>query len=222
MQADPAQTPPAAARRQSEALAGFEPRSPAGEFAAVRRLWARVMDGMWTRAARLGALAGVIGCLAGAGAEAASAHAWWRHSEELFTPRLHYIRWLRTETNETLRARCRPVYRIAYRPAGLMPVGLREFAWREWRARLREARRSSNDCLSVWVRRQIWAAGIIARESAGDPWPHCPDPYDGSGASWWDTVACENGGSWMDSPGFYRCGLQFDPMWERRFGRLCP
>ena len=72
-----------------------------------------------------------------------------------------------------------------------------------------------------YVTKQIWAANILGRESAGDPWPNCPDPYDGGG-SWQDTVNCENGGSWLDSPGYYRCGLQFDPGWERRFGRLCP
>jgi hypothetical protein len=73
-----------------------------------------------------------------------------------------------------------------------------------------------------WRTRQIAAAETIARESSGDPWPNCPDPYDGSGASWGDTVNCENSGDWLDTPGYYRCGLQFDPMWERRFGRLCP
>lgn len=73
-----------------------------------------------------------------------------------------------------------------------------------------------------WRSRQIAAAETIARESAVDPWPNCPDPYDGSGASWDDTVRCENNGNWLDSPGYYRCGLQFDPMWEARFGRLCP
>jgi hypothetical protein len=72
-----------------------------------------------------------------------------------------------------------------------------------------------------WRARQIAAAEVIGRESTGDPWPNCPDPFDGGG-SWDDTVQCENGGSWLDTPGFYRCGLQFDPMWERRFGRLCP
>ena len=73
-----------------------------------------------------------------------------------------------------------------------------------------------------WRAKQISAAETIARESSGDPWPNCPDPYDGSGASWDDTVNCENGGDWLDSPGYFRCGLQFEPMWERRFGRLCP
>jgi hypothetical protein len=73
-----------------------------------------------------------------------------------------------------------------------------------------------------WRAKQIAAAETIARESSGDPWPSCPDPYDGSGGSWDDTVRCENGGSWLDSPGWYRCGLQFDPAWETRFGRLCP
>jgi hypothetical protein len=72
-----------------------------------------------------------------------------------------------------------------------------------------------------WEARQIAAAEMIARESGGDPWPNCPDPYDGGG-TWQVTVNCENGGSWYDTPGAYRCGLQFDPMWERRFGPLCP
>jgi hypothetical protein len=81
-----------------------------------------------------------------------------------------------------------------------------------------QARRAEPD----WRARQIAAAEVIGRESAGDPWPNCPDPYDGSGASWDDTANCENGGRWHDSPGYYRCGLQFDPDWETRFGRLCP
>lgn len=91
------------------------------------------------------------------------------------------------------------------------------------RAELQQARHTqSAHAVTDWVARQIAAADTIARESAGDPWPNCRDPYDGSGANWSDTVNCENGGNWMDSPGYYRCGLQFDPMWERRFGRLCP
>lgn len=76
-----------------------------------------------------------------------------------------------------------------------------------------------------WRARQIAAAETLGREAdaAGtDPWPNCPDPYDHAGASWDDTVACENSGSWLDSPGYFRCGLQFEPMWERRFGELCP
>lgn len=76
--------------------------------------------------------------------------------------------------------------------------------------------------VNYWVAKQIAAAEVLAREAGADPWPNCPDPYDGSGGSWSSTVACENSGSWLDSPGFYRCGLQFDPIWERRFGRLCP
>lgn len=72
-----------------------------------------------------------------------------------------------------------------------------------------------------WVARQIAAANWIGAHSARDPWPECPDPFDGGG-SWQDTVNCENTGNWYDSPGPYRCGLQFDPMWERKFGKLCP
>jgi hypothetical protein len=74
-----------------------------------------------------------------------------------------------------------------------------------------------------WVAVQIRYATLIAEGASGDPWPNCADPFDGSGASWSDTVACENGGDWLDSPGYYRCGLQFDPMWERHYGRrFCP
>jgi len=88
-----------------------------------------------------------------------------------------------------------------------------------WLSSIREAPRAVN--VDYWVEKQIHAANILGAESAGDPWPNCPDPYDGRG-SWQATVNCENNGNWYDSPGYYRCGLQFDPMWERRFGRLCP
>src|SRR5262245_19345129 len=73
-----------------------------------------------------------------------------------------------------------------------------------------------------WINKQIRVATIIGRSSRGDPWPNCPDPFDSSRYTWYHTVRCENGGNWYDSPGFYRCGLQFHPNWERRFGRLCP
>jgi hypothetical protein len=76
---------------------------------------------------------------------------------------------------------------------------------------------------SGWAAVQMMYGNRLAADSAGDPWPNCPDPHDGSGASWYATVACENNGSWLDSPGYYRCGLQFDPMWERFYGRrFCP
>jgi hypothetical protein len=76
--------------------------------------------------------------------------------------------------------------------------------------------------VDAWRARQIAAAEVIAHEATTDPWPSCPDPVWDGASSWDVTVQCENSGSWLDSPGFYRCGLQFDPMWERRFGRLCP
>lgn len=44
------------------------------------------------------------------------------------------------------------------------------------------------------IESQIRAAEIIGSQSAGDPWPNCPDPYDGSGATWSDTADCESGG----------------------------
>jgi hypothetical protein len=76
--------------------------------------------------------------------------------------------------------------------------------------------------VSYWAALQIHYATLIARSSSKDPWPNCPDPFDGRG-SWFDTVSCENHGNWLDSPGYYRCGLQFDPGWERHYGRkFCP
>lgn len=72
-----------------------------------------------------------------------------------------------------------------------------------------------------WIAKQIRVATIIASEPGSNPWPVCPDPFH-DGASWSDLVNCENSGNWYDSPGYYRCGLQFDPMWETRYGPLCP
>lgn len=49
-----------------------------------------------------------------------------------------------------------------------------------------------------------------------DPWPNCPDPYDGRG-SWQDTKNCESPGmSWfVDPPGYYCGPLQMDPyLWR--------
>lgn len=104
--------------------------------------------------------------------------------------------------------------------------------WRREAKRLRAASRptrlhtsatgTASPAAPWYVSKQIWAGNILGRESRGDPWPNCPDPYDGSGSPWQGTVNCENSGSWLDSPGYYRCGLQFDPHWEIRFGRLCP
>jgi len=78
-----------------------------------------------------------------------------------------------------------------------------------------------------WIAIQIHYAELIGQggDAGGtDPWPNCPDPYDHAGHSWYDTVACENPVyGWYDGPGYYRCGLQFDPGWERRYGvRFCP
>jgi hypothetical protein len=94
-----------------------------------------------------------------------------------------------------------------------------------WLKRVRE-RRALPD-VGYWAAIQIHYATLLARDSRNDPWPNCPDPgprdNQGPGHSWFDTVACENGGNWLDSPGYYRCGLQFDPGWERHYGRkFCP
>ena len=75
---------------------------------------------------------------------------------------------------------------------------------------------------NYWINRQIEVAEKIAHSSTNDPWPNCPDPVFNGAASWQDTVNCENSGNWYDSSGYYRCGLQFDPSWESRYGRLCP
>lgn len=77
--------------------------------------------------------------------------------------------------------------------------------------------------INYWIHKQIAIATKIGRESRADPWPNCPDPiWNGPRYTWQDTVNCENNGNWYDSPGYYRCGLQFNPGWERVYGRLCP
>lgn len=75
---------------------------------------------------------------------------------------------------------------------------------------------------NYWISKQIRVANSIAQSASSDPWPNCPDPVFNGARSWQDTVDCENGGNWYDSPGYYRCGLQFDPSWETKYGRLCP
>lgn len=103
--------------------------------------------------------------------------------------------------------------------------------WREWQ----QTRDLLQPARPWWVRKQIAVAeklGAAGDREGTDPWPNCPDPYDHRGASWTDTLACENRAyferygntprAWLDSPGMYRCGLQFDPSWEDVYGRLCP
>jgi len=120
-------------------------------------------------------------------------------------------------------AHARGVVRTCARLKVNRPVCRWHRAQVRWVSReLRETREAMRPPVDHWIARQLYAANILGSESAGDPWPNCPDPFDGGGYSWSDTVACENGGNWYDSPGYYRCGLQFDPAWERRFGQLCP
>lgn len=103
----------------------------------------------------------------------------------------------------------------------------------EWR----ETKRALEPKVPWWVTKQIAVAEKLGRAGdlaspPTDPWPNCPDPYDHRGHSWVDTLRCENrrifelygvAAAWrIDPPGYYRCGLQFDPMWERKYGRLCP
>lgn len=101
---------------------------------------------------------------------------------------------------------------------------------------LREYRQTQKRLTPWWIARQIEVAELLGKDGDAqqtDPWPNCPDPYDHAGHSWYDTVACENRAysekwgptdprTWRDSPGYFRCGLQFEPRWEDRYGRLCP
>lgn len=98
---------------------------------------------------------------------------------------------------------------------------------RSWIARERRETLRRITPAGYWANVQILFANKLAWSSSNDPWPNCPDPgprdNQGAGHTWYDTVACENNGNWLDSPGYYRCGLQFDPMWERHYGRkFCP
>lgn len=136
-----------------------------------------------------------------------------------------HLHTFRVHVNRMRRLDCRrpwkPFTHIAAELA-VASAGVRRRVQRVWTGRHTGAHRDGSLCTPWYITKQIWAGNILGRESSGDPWPNCPDPWDGSGASWTDTVGCENSGNWLDSPGYYRCGLQFDPMWERRFGRLCP
>ena len=79
------------------------------------------------------------------------------------------------------------------------------------------------------VGRMVSAAEQVNAESdpAKDPWPNCPDPYDGTGSSWHDTKACESPGyGWGEDPPGWYCGpLQIDPViWAhviRKWGVPC-
>lgn len=105
----------------------------------------------------------------------------------------------------------------------------RRWLIRERKETLRRIDQANNPYRSAgyWANIQILYATKIAWSSREDPWPNCPDPgprdNQGSGHTWYDTVACENHGNWLDSPGYYRCGLQFDPDWEVKYKtRFCP
>jgi hypothetical protein len=84
---------------------------------------------------------------------------------------------------------------------------------------------------SYWRNAQIRLANKIAPLHEKDAWPNCPDPYFGGG-SWDDTMHCEAKGTFqsigvrawsVDPPGYYRCALQFDPSWERKYNvKVCP
>ena len=132
----------------------------------------------------------------------------------------------RKHVNAVRAGKCLARYRFERSDAYIASLDVgspqRRFMRLIWKVRHWRAHEAPSRCTPWYITAQIRAGNILGSESAGDPWPNCPDPYDGSGSSWQGTVACENGGQWTDTPGFYRCGLQFHPAWENRFGRLCP
>lgn len=117
--------------------------------------------------------------------------------------------------------RCLPPPVFRWHPGYKVPPQHRPWVIRVRRDRLAALRARASRCAPWYVTTQIRVATIIGPMHV-DAWPNCPDPFDSRSYTWTDTVRCENGGSWLDSPGYYRCGLQFDPGWERRYGRLCP
>ena len=130
------------------------------------------------------------------------------------------VRWYEGEGSWTLRPRFEKCWHLKWSSAEDRCYRHRQ-GYRWHKERVERLTIPDPPSTSWWITKQIAAATHLAAHSAGDPWPNCPDPGDGSG-SWQDTVTCENGGNWLDSPGYYRCGLQFDPGWERVYGRLCP
>ena len=141
-------------------------------------------------------------------------------------PKLDKLSHLRGSLNTIHKNKCLAPRRYRW-TLWQVPVHMRSYVnWQTEKVFIPAARARESQCVPWYVTKQIWAANILARDSLSDPWPNCPDPgprdNQGPGHSWTDTVGCENGGNWLDSPGFYRCGLQFHPNWEKVFGRLCP
>jgi hypothetical protein len=103
------------------------------------------------------------------------------------------------------------------------------------RAERRETMNLMRPKLSTAARMILAAEAVKAASPDSDPWPNCPDPHDGSGASWTETVKCENRGiyesaglaaAWrLDPPGYYCGPLQLDPViWRKiiaRYGVPC-
>lgn len=173
----------------------------------------------------------------------AGAHAYWNHPdcsaeppemelycESLVAPLLHTITYYVRQTDRIRDNKCLSPLVRQYVPIWTTPINLRRYRMKvEW-SRLVAARNATNSCTPWYVTKQIRVANLIGAAATIDPWPNCPDPFFGGG-SWYDTVACENRAyhelygyprEFLDSPGPYRCGLQFDPSWERKYGQLCP
>jgi hypothetical protein len=117
----------------------------------------------------------------------ASAHAPWKHAEgELRAPLVHYIGFLRTETNEIREDKCLTKFRVQYRRVASLPVGMREWAVIHWRARMIKAQNAKSKCVST---------------------------MSGIAYGVWDRLAqCESGGQWnYNGPSGFDGGLQFHP-----------
>lgn len=121
---------------------------------------------------------------------------------------------------------------ISYQAERSRSIAFREWVHERWAGRhaacVRYVRAQADRLANV-VARMIAAAEQVKRESGrgSDPWPNCPDPYDGRGHSWQDTKDCESPGHpWhVDPPGYYCGPLQLDPkIWAhviRRWGVPC-
>lgn len=78
----------------------------------------------------------------------AGAHAPWKHREQLRTPLLHHIGYLRTETNRILASKCRSQWHI-FGPLRSIRVNRRVPVRDTWARRWNQARAASGLCNDV-------------------------------------------------------------------------
>ena len=130
-------------------------------------------------------LAGILSATAMTISTPAMAHAPWKHSSELKAPKIHYINYLRSETNEIRKDKCLSPLRFTFAIAGNMPEEMRDWAIRHWKELKAKAERMESRCVSAFS----VAYGV------------------------WDRLAqCESGGNWSyNGPSGFDGGLQFHP-----------